>query len=461
MATVTAAAPPAPSPSPSPSSPRRRRRAAEAAQEGGPGGRVRRQRLRQQHAARLPGQPRLLPEHRGLAGPGRRPHLHPAQGARGPAAVPDRSTSSRTCSSWPSSSSRALFVVLGIRELVVAADEACRAFWRTYVGGRAVAAGLGAYIYFVERKQAGAAGREAEGEGLHLRQAKVRSSRSRPGRRGRSGWSRRRTGWRMTAPPPTSPRTRRRSTRCSSSLEGLRDEEVVAERPPTSREYGLDTPKPRVTRRAAKASSEPLVLLSATRRPTAARVYAKTPARPRVFTVRVLPARRRFDKKPFDLRDRDVLHVKRDAVRALEVSGPEGGYALARDDAGEWAFTQPLATQAGRWSVDGLLGSLETPAHGVGRRRGRRRTSSPSAWTSPRARSRWALATARARRWRSAARRGRQEVPRARGRPPAGGGDPGRARGRPGQGHGRAARQAAARGRDLRGRRLRASRRAG
>ena len=65
-------------------------------------------------------------------------------------------------------------------------------------------------------------------------------------------------------------------------------------------------------------------------------------------------------KKPFDLRDRDVLHVKRDDVAALEVAGPEGAYALARDERGEWVFTSPLKTRAGRWSVDGLLGTLES-----------------------------------------------------------------------------------------------------
>jgi hypothetical protein len=66
-------------------------------------------------------------------------------------------------------------------------------------------------------------------------------------------------------------------------------------------------------------------------------------------------------KKPFDLRDRDLLKVKRDAVRTLEIAGPEGeAYALSRDDKGEWVFTRPLATRAGRWAVDGLLGTLES-----------------------------------------------------------------------------------------------------
>jgi Domain of unknown function (DUF4340) len=46
-------------------------------------------------------------------------------------------------------------------------------------------------------------------------------------------------------------------------------------------------------------------------------------------------------------------------VKTLEVQGPEGAYALTRDDKGDWAFTRPLKTRAGRWSVDGLLGTLE------------------------------------------------------------------------------------------------------
>jgi len=77
-----------------------------------------------------------------------------------------------------------------------------------------------------------------------------------------------------------------------------------------------------------------------------------------VFTVPAF-TESAFDKKPFDLRDRDVLHVKRDAVKAVDVQGPEGAYTLARDEKGDWIFTRPLKTRAGRWSVDGLLGTLE------------------------------------------------------------------------------------------------------
>jgi hypothetical protein len=64
-------------------------------------------------------------------------------------------------------------------------------------------------------------------------------------------------------------------------------------------------------------------------------------------------------KKAFDLRDRDVLHVKRDEVRSVEVTGPEGAYTLISAGGGEWAFRKPVVTRAGRWAVDGLLGAIE------------------------------------------------------------------------------------------------------
>ena len=87
-------------------------------------------------------------------------------------------------------------------------------------------------------------------------------------------------------------------------------------------------------------------------------VYARVVGAPRIFTIASY-VESSLDKKPFDLRDRDFLKVRRDAVRTLEIQGPDGRYALARDDKGEWGFTAPIVARAGRWSVDGLLGAIE------------------------------------------------------------------------------------------------------
>jgi hypothetical protein len=141
-----------------------------------------------------------------------------------------------------------------------------------------------------------------------------------------------------------------------TTLSGLEMDEVIAAAAENLGEFGLDNPDKTVTVATEGGTNE--TLLVGAKLVDGSGVYAKTPDKTRVFTVASY-ALSSLEKKPFDLRDRDVLHLKRDAVKTLEISGPDGSYALAKDDKSEWAFTRPLATLAGRWSVDGLLGTLE------------------------------------------------------------------------------------------------------
>src|SRR5688572_7374432 len=134
-------------------------------------------------------------------------------------------------------------------------------------------------------------------------------------------------------------------------------DEAVAESPSDLAEYGLAAPRSTVRVRL-QGAPEPLVLLVGDKTPDESAVYARVPQAPRVFTVPAF-AVASFTKKPFDLRDRNVLHVQRDAVQTLDIKGPEGAYGLAKDDKGEWSFVHPLRTRAGRWSVDALVGTLE------------------------------------------------------------------------------------------------------
>jgi hypothetical protein len=137
----------------------------------------------------------------------------------------------------------------------------------------------------------------------------------------------------------------------------LEAEEVVVEKADDVAQYGLDAPS-RTVSVVVDGEESPRVVEFGDKTPGSSAVYARTPSSPRIYTVASW-VESTFDKKPFDLRDRDLLHVKRGDVRTLEVEGPEGDYTLTRTDAGDWAFTKPLATRAGRWSVDGLLGTLE------------------------------------------------------------------------------------------------------
>jgi hypothetical protein len=229
-------------------------------------------------------------------------------------------------------------------------------FWKTGLA-LLVLAGLGAYVWFVERKH------EPKPEGqrekvtvLAVDKAKAKElSLTAAGgetiRLVKEG-----SGWKVTA-PFTSPADTSAVDSMLTSLEKLEADEVVVEQTANLAEFGLDKPSRTVTA-VVEGAPAPLSVEFGAKSPDGSSVYARTPAATKVYLV---PSwvEGTFDKKPFDLRDRDLLHVKRDDVRQLEVTGPEGSYTLARTDAGEWAFTKPLATRAGRWSVDGLLGTIE------------------------------------------------------------------------------------------------------
>jgi len=227
-------------------------------------------------------------------------------------------------------------------------------FLATYVAV-AVAAALGAYIYFVESKREDKPEKVKE-KVFALDKAKVEGLALSAAGQEEVQLVRDADGWRMTAPVAVAADAAEADA-ILTSLETLEMDEVVAESPKDLAEFGLAAPRSTVRVRL-KGEPEPLVLQVGDKTPDGSAVYARVPKAPRVFTV---PAYvdASFTKKPFDLRDRSVLHVQRDAVQALDIKGPEGAYALAKDDKGEWSFVRPLRTRAGRWSVDALVGTLE------------------------------------------------------------------------------------------------------
>jgi len=229
-------------------------------------------------------------------------------------------------------------------------------FWKT---GAAllVLAGLGSYIWFVERKHEPTPDNAKPKEtvlAVDKAKAKAITLTSAGGeaiRLVKEGGS-----WKMAA-PMAGPADGSTVEGLLASLEKLEADEVVVETTANPAEYGLASPS-RTVAVVVEGVKDPLTVQFGAKAPDGGAVYARTPSSPKVYAVASW-VESSFDKKPFDLRDRDLLHVKRDDVRQLEVTGPEGSYALARTDAGDWAFTKPLGTRAGRWSVDGLLGTVE------------------------------------------------------------------------------------------------------
>lgn len=221
----------------------------------------------------------------------------------------------------------------------------------------ALAAGLGAWLYFVESRREKDEDKPKEKVFAVLADAKdkVREiTLARPAETiqlVKGG-----EGWRLVAPQSVRADASEVES-LLSALESLEVSEVVTETPRDLAAYGLAPPGATVTI-VREGSPDALRLQVGNKTPEGGGVYAKLPTAARVFTIPSWSAAS-LEKKPFDLRDRSLLHVKRDEVKTLEVTGAAESYALARDAGGEWSFTRPLQTRAGRWSVDGLLGTLE------------------------------------------------------------------------------------------------------
>ncbi len=229
-------------------------------------------------------------------------------------------------------------------------------FWKTYIALVAVA-GLAAYIALVEQKREPGTGETPKEKLFTLDKAKVSEiTIARAGgetiRLVKSG-----VDWRMSEPMATAADTTAVES-LLSSLEGLEVQDEAAPNAERLAEYGLTTPRLDLTV-VADGPKQTLRLLLGEKLVDGSGVYAKRPDQPRVFTIASF-VESALDKKAFDLRDRDFLKIKRDAVKTLAVVGPEGSYTLARDEKGEWIFRAPLVTKAGRWAVDGLLGSIES-----------------------------------------------------------------------------------------------------
>jgi hypothetical protein len=218
-----------------------------------------------------------------------------------------------------------------------------------------VLAGLGAYTYFVDSKKP-ANDDKPKQKVFTFDKAKAKDVSLSP----RGGEAIRlvkeAAGWKLVS-PVAAPADATEAEGVVSTLEGLEIDEVVTESATNLADFGLATPKNEIAL-GIEGAKEPLTLLLGEKAPGGSGLYAKLPASPRVFTVAAW-IETSLEKKPFDFRDRDLLHAKREDVRTLEVAGPEGSYALVRGVGDDWSFSQPVQTRAGRWSVDSLLGTLE------------------------------------------------------------------------------------------------------
>ncbi len=219
-----------------------------------------------------------------------------------------------------------------------------------------VAAGLGAYIYFVESERDPAGASVVAGEKVFAVEAGAIEEVRIDGSSGDSTTVRK-TGdnWQIVQPAALEADTSAVSS-LVSTLESLESDRTVDENPASVAAYGLDPARMTVTFKVA-GDDAPRKLLVGDRTPTGSDLYARVEGDPKLILIASY-LEDSLDKTTFDLRDKSVLKFSRDGVDqvTLEPAGKPAATLVKSGD--DWRLSRPLDAAADYSSVDGIVGRL-------------------------------------------------------------------------------------------------------
>ena len=222
-----------------------------------------------------------------------------------------------------------------------------------------VLAGLGAYIYFVDNKRpastSGPGGTTIESkekvftvEADKIEEVRVTADKETTLLKKTDGT------WRIIEPVQVEA-DQTEASGLTTSVTGIETGRIVEENAADLARYGLADPKVKIAFKAEGGASGEIHLGDKTA--TNTDMYAVKAGEKRVFLVPTYQETS-FNKKPFDLREKRILTIKRDDIDLLDVSGPSK-YQLARSGT-EWSVKQPVQARGDYSAIEGLLTRLST-----------------------------------------------------------------------------------------------------
>jgi hypothetical protein len=223
---------------------------------------------------------------------------------------------------------------------------------RSFAALVVVLIGLGAYLYFVESKRTPGDDEEARDkvfavEADAIDEITVRAESGEQTTIRKTG-----TEWQIVDPAGIKPDSGEVSS-LTSNLSSLEIQRVLDEDAANLKEYGLEPPRFEVS---FKAAGQDHKLLVGSKTPPGSDLYARLGDQKRVF---LLPAHieSTFNQTTFDLRDKAVVSLDRDAIDRLELTSPAGTVTLSKTDA-EWALSAPITAPADFSVVSSLISRL-------------------------------------------------------------------------------------------------------
>ncbi len=226
---------------------------------------------------------------------------------------------------------------------------------RSFIVLVVIAAGLGAYIYFVESKRNPDAAKPAEKvftvKGSDIQSLHVKSSSGDSTSLEKSG-----TDWKIVDPVKADADGDVVSG-ITSNLASLEIQRVVEQKPGDYTQFGLQPPRIEIDF-TTTGDKTPHRLLIGTKTPTGGDMYARLGGQDRVFLIQAY-LDTSLDQKTFALRDKAVLKFSRSSVDALDVTHDGQTVKLVKTGS-DWRLTSPWSARADYSTVESLVGSLDS-----------------------------------------------------------------------------------------------------
>jgi hypothetical protein len=220
-----------------------------------------------------------------------------------------------------------------------------------------VAAGLGAYVYFVESKRDVSDTPAVKHDKVwtvdanKLEEIDIKASNGDLTKVKKNGPT-----WQIVSPEPMEADADAINT-IATALSSLESTKTVDDNPPSVKPFDLDPPHASITLKVAGESAPKQIDLG-TKTPTGSDMYARVAGQPKVFLIGAT-LDDQLNRTTFDLRDKTLLKFDRDKADSLKLE-PAGAAAvsLAKKSSEEWRLASPVDARGDFSAIDGLVSKL-------------------------------------------------------------------------------------------------------
>jgi hypothetical protein len=223
----------------------------------------------------------------------------------------------------------------------------------------AVAAGLGAYLYFVEMKREPGDAAEKKAKVFSVEADKIDELTIKSDSGEKTTLKKNGKDWQVVSPAENGPSAvdQAEVSGITTNLATLEQQRVIEENAGDLKEFGLAEPRIEVAFKAGGAEQK---LQIGSKTPTGGDVYAKVEGQPKVFLISSF-LESTFNRKPFDLRDKSALKIDPEKMDSLEVTTKDGTLRFGKSNT-EWRIVSPAENRADPVMIGSLasrLGSLQ------------------------------------------------------------------------------------------------------